>query len=288
MNKKLMITIAYLFKYLKCLIIMLITAGITIVVLQEVNFKAIVPILFFELFAYSIVAFVIKYLSRKKNPNFIKVWKKHETLLGELKQSNRLDEFKTQNKLMSKANAFKNTYTLYKTTYQGSNILSVDEFKEKFDSGELTRYILDNPSIEFKHKDRILCLYEDRGVDKAGDTIIDEANNGKKSFSQTIMFSFIPYIVVGVISLVGFIITFIFFGQEYLGNIAMISGASVLVIMLVIYFEFKGKFETLLQSIVVMNNMIQYFFDRKKEIPQFSRDTDSLIEFYKRNSKTLE
>lgn len=283
MNKKLMITIAYLFKYLKCLIIMLITAGITIVVLQEVNFKAIIPILFFELFAYSIVAFVIKYLSRKKNPNFIKVWKKHETLLGELKQSNRLDEFKTQNKLMSKANAFKNTYTLYKTTYQGSNILSVDEFKEKFDSGELTRYILDNPSIEFKHKDRILCLYEDRGVDKAGDTIIDEANNGKKSFSQTIMFSFIPYIVVGVISLVGFIITFIFFGQEYLGNIAMISGASFLVIMLVIYFEFKGKFETLLQSIVVMNNMIQYFFDRKKEIPQFSRDTDSLIEFYERN-----
>ena len=278
-----MITIAYLFKYLKCLIIMLITAGITIVILQEVNFKAIVPILFFELFAYSIVAFVIKYLSRKKNPNFIKVWEKHETLLGELKQSNRLDEFKTQNKLMSKANAFKNTYTLYKATYQGSNILSVDEFKEKFDSGELTRYILDNPSIEFKHKDRILCLYEDRGVDKAGDTIIDEANNGKKSFSQTIMFSFIPYIVVGVISLVGFIITFIFFGQEYLGNIAMISGASVLVIMLVIYFEFKGKFETLLQSIVVMNNMIQYFFDRKKEIPQFSRDTDSLIAFYERN-----
>ena len=282
MNKKLMITIAYLFKYLKCLIIMLITAGITIVVLQEVNFKAIVPILFFELFAYSIVAFVIKYLSRKKNPNFIKVWEKHETLLGELKQSNRLDEFKTQNKLMSKANAFKNTYTLYKATYQGSNILSVDEFKEKFNSGELTRYILDNPSIEFKHKDRILCLYEDRGVDKAGDTIIDEANNGKKSFSQTIMFSFIPYVVVGVISLIGFIITFIFFGQDYQGNIAMISGASVLVIMLVIYFEFKGKFETLLQSIVVMNNMIQYFFDRKKEIPQFSRDTDSLIEFYKR------
>lgn len=262
---------------------MLITAGITIVVLQEVNFKAIVPILFFELFAYSIVAFVIKYLSRKKNPNFIKVWEKHETLLGELKQSNRLDEFKTQNMLMSKANSFKNTYTLYKATFQGSNILSVDEFKEKFDSGELTRYILDNPAIEFKHKDRILCLYEDRGVDKAGDTIIDEANNGKKSFSQTIMFSFIPYIVVGVISLVGFIITFIFFGQEYLGNIAMISGASVLVIMLVIYFEFKGKFETLLQSIVVMNNMIQYFFDRKKEIPQFSRDTDSLIAFYERN-----
>ena len=283
MNKKLMMTIAYLFKYLKCLIIMLITAGITIVVLQEVNFKAIVPILFFELFAYSIVAFVIKYLSRKKNPNFIKVWEKHETLLGELKQSNRLDEFKTQNKLMSKANAFKNTYTLYKATYQGSDILSVDEFKEKFDSGELTRYILDNPAVEFKHKDHILCLYEDRGVDKAGDTIIDEANNGKKSFSQTIMFSSNPYIVVGVISLVGFIITFIFFGQEYLGNIAMISGASVLVIMLVIYFEFKGKFETMLQSIVVMNNMIQYFFDRKKEIPQFSRDTDSLIAFYERN-----
>lgn len=283
MNKKLMITIAYLFKYLKCLIIMLITAGITIVVLQEVNFKAIIPILFFELFAYSIVAFVIKYLSRKKNPNFIKVWEKHETLLGELKQSNRLDEFKAQNKLMSKANAFKNTYTLYKATYQGNDILSVDEFKEKFDSGELTRYILDNPAIEFKHKDHILCLYEDRGVDKAGDTIIDEANNGKKSFSQTIMFSFIPYIVVGVISLVGFIITFIFFGQEYLGNIMMISGASVLVIMLVIYFEFKGKFETMLQSIVVMNNMIQYFFDRKKEIPQFSRDTDSLIAFYERN-----
>lgn len=262
---------------------MLITAGITIVVLQEVNFKAIIPILFFELFAYSIVAFVIKYLSRKKNPNFIKVWEKHETLLGELKQSNRLDEFKAQNKLMSKANAFKNTYTLYKATYQGNDILSVDEFKEKFDSGELTRYILDNPAIEFKHKDHILCLYEDRGVDKAGDTIIDEANNGKKSFSQTIMFSFIPYIVVGVISLVGFIITFIFFGQEYLGNIMMISGASVLVIMLVIYFEFKGKFETMLQSIVVMNNMIQYFFDRKKEIPQFSRDTDSLIAFYERN-----
>ena len=283
MNKKLMMTIAYLFKYLKCLIIMLITAGITIVVLQEVNFKAIVPILFFELFAYSIVAFVIKYLSRKKNPNFIKVWEKHETLLGELKQSNRLDEFKTQNKLMSKANAFKNTYTLYKATYQGSDILSVDEFKEKFDSGELTRYILDNPAVEFKHKDHIICLYEDRGVDKAGDTIIDEANNGKKSFSQTIMFSSNPYIVVGVISLVGFIITFIFFGQEYLGNIAMISGASVLVIMLVIYFEFKGKFETMLQSIVVMNNMIQYFFDRKKEIPQFSRDTDSLIAFYERN-----
>ena len=101
MNKKLMITIAYLFKYLKCLIIMLITAGITIVVLQEVNFKAIVPILFFELFAYSIVAFVIKYLSRKKNPNFIKVWEKHETLLGELKQSNRLDEFKTQLEIIS-------------------------------------------------------------------------------------------------------------------------------------------------------------------------------------------
>ena len=281
MNKKLMITIAYLFKYLKCLIIMLITAGITIVI----NFKAIVPILFFELFAYSIVAFVIKYLSRKKNPNFIKVWEKHETLLGELKQSNRFDEFKTQNALLSKSNSFKNAYSLYKATYTGTNQINADQFKEKFDNGELANYILGEPGILSKNKRQIIALSKDNGINNAGSTIVDEAQNGKKSTYQTILFSNIPYIVIGALALIGFIITIIFLGEGHFGNIVMISGASLLVIMLVCYFEFKGKFETLLQSIVVMNNMIQYFLKKKEEIPQFARNTDELITFYERKKE---
>lgn len=97
------------------------------------------------------------------------------------------------------------------------------------------------------------------------------------------MFTYIPYLVIGAISLGAFIFAAVIFAPSYLIDIAIVCGASVVVIMLVIYFEFKGKFETMLQSIVVMNNMIQYFFDRKKEIPQFSRDTDSLIAFYERN-----
>ena len=276
-----MITIAYLFKYLKCLIIMLITAGITIVI----NFKAIVPILFFELFAYSIVAFVIKYLSRKKNPNFIKVWEKHETLLGELKQSNRFDEFKTQNALLSKSNSFKNAYSLYKATYTGTNQINADQFKEKFDNGELANYILGEPGILSKNKRQIIALSKDNGINNAGSTIVDEAQNGKKSTYQTILFSNIPYIVIGALALIGFIITIIFLGEGHFGNIVMISGASLLVIMLVCYFEFKGKFETLLQSIVVMNNMIQYFLKKKEEIPQFARNTDELITFYERKKE---
>ena len=90
---------------------------------------------------------------------------------------------------------------------------------------------------------------------------------------------------IGALALIGFIITIIFLGQGHFGNIAMISGASLLIIMLVCYFEFKGKFETLLQSIVVMNNMIQYFLNKKEEIPQFARNTDELITFYERKKE---
>lgn len=288
MNKYLTMVIAYLFKYLKCIIIMLLTAGLIIAVLKEVNVKIILPVLFFELFAYSIVSFVVKFLSGKKNPNFKRIWEKHESLLDELKQSNRYDEFKYQNTLLSKANAFKNTYDLYKVAFKGSNILNIDEFKEKFDNGELTNYIINNSAIETKYKNQILRLYKDSGVDKASQTIIDEAKNGKDSISQRLMFTYIPYLVIGAISLGAFIFAAVIFAPSYLIDIAIVCGASVVVIMLVIYFEFKGKFETLLQSIVVMNNMIQYFLGRKKEIPQFSRDTDAMIAFYERKKQVSE
>lgn len=285
MNKTLTLVLAYLFKYLKCLIVMLITAGITIVVLGDFVYEVIVTVVLFELFAFSIVSCGIKYLSRNKNPNFKRVWDKHLELLDELNKANRFDEFKAQNALLSKSNSFKNAYSLYKASYTGTNQITADQFKEKFDNGELASYILGEPGILSKNKRQIIALSKDNGINNAGSAIVDEAQNGKKSTYQTILFSNIPYIVIGALALIGFIITIIFLGKGHFGNIAMISGASLLVIMLVCYFEFKGKFETLLQSIVVMNNMIQYFLNKKEEIPQFARNTDELITFYERKKE---
>ena len=74
MNKTLTLVLAYLFKYLKCLVVILITAGIAIVILGEFVYQVIVPVVLFELFAFSVVYCVIKYLSRNKNPNFKRVF----------------------------------------------------------------------------------------------------------------------------------------------------------------------------------------------------------------------
>ena len=285
MNKTLTLVLAYLFKYLKCLVVILITAGIAIVILGGFVYEVIIPVVLFELFAFSVVYCGIKYLSRNKNPNFKRVWDKHLELLDELNKANRFDEFRAQNTLLSKSNSFKNAYSLYKASYTGTNQINADQFKEKFDNGELESYILGEPGILSKNKRQIIALSRDNGINNAGSTIVDEAQNGKKSTYQTILFSNIPYIVIGALALIGFIITIIFLGEGHFGNIAMISGASLLVIMLVCYFEFKGKFETLLQSIVVMNNMIQYFLDKKEEIPQFVRNADELILFYERKKE---
>lgn len=285
MNKTLTLLLAYLFKYLKCLVVMLITAGITMLVLGEFVYQVIVTVLLFELFAFSIVSCGIKYLARNRNPNFKKVWDKHLELLDELNKANRFDEFKAQNTLLSKSNSFKNAYTLYKASYTGSNPLNVDQFKEKFDNGELENYVKNEQGIVSKNKGQILSFYKDSGINNAGSTIIDEAQNGKNSTYQKVLFSNVPYIVVGSLAFIGFIITIIFLGEGYFGNISMIAGASLLVIMIVCYFEFKGKFETLLQSIVVMNNMIQYFLGKKDEITQFAVNTDNLISFYERKKE---
>lgn len=285
MNKTVTLLLAYLSKYLKCLIVMLITAGITIIILGEFEYQVVIPILLFELFVFSGVSCGMKYLSRNKNPNFKRVWEKHLELLDELNKSNRYDEFKAQNELLSKSNSFKNAYTLYKAIYTGTNPLEIDQFKEKFDNNTLADYILNEPGILSKNKSQILSSSKDNGIDNVGSIIIDEAQNGKNSTYQKIMFSNIPYLVVGLLALVGFVIATIFLGDGYFRNIAMIAGVSPLVIMIVCYFEFKGKFESLLQSIVVMNNMIQYFLGKKDEIPQFSRNTDELVAFYERKKE---
>ena len=283
MNKKFVLSLAYILKYVKCFIIMLITVGVTLIVLENAVYQVIVPVLLFELFAYSGACFVMKYLSRKKNPNFLRIWGKHEELLDELNKSNRYEEFNDMGTLLSKSNSFKNTYDLYKVAYTGSDILNADQFKEIFDNGELTNYVINNTSIQPKYKNQIIRLYKDSGINKASFTIMDEAKNGKNSIYQKLVFSYTVYIIVSILALIGSIITVVLFGQGYFGNIAMICGAALLVIMILVYFEFKNKFETFLQSVVVMNNMIQYFFDKKEEIPQFTRNTDALIAFYQRN-----
>ena len=181
MNKTLTLVLAYLFKYLKCLIVMLITAGITIVVLGDFVNEVIVTVVLFELFAFSVVCCGIKYLSRNKNPNFKRVWDKHLELLDELNKADRFDEFKAQNALLSKSNSFKNAYSLYKASYTGTNQINADQFKEKFDNGELANYILGEPGILSKNKRQIIALSKDNGINNAGSTIVDEAQNGKKS-----------------------------------------------------------------------------------------------------------
>ena len=285
MNKTLTLVLAYLFKYLKCLIVMLVTAGITIIVLEGLIYQAIVPVLLFELFAFSVVSCGIKYLSRNRNPNFIKAWDKHGELLEELNRANRFEEFKAQNALLSKSNTFKNTYTLYKASYTGSNLLNANQFKEIFDKGELENYIQNDSGIVSKNKKQIISLCKNNGIDNAGTTIIDEAQNGKNSTYQKMLFSNIAYIVIAVLALIGFILTIIFLGEGYFGKIAMMVGVSLLVILIVCYVEFKRKFETLLQSIVVMNYMIQYFLGKKEEIPHFAKNTDELVAFYERKKE---
>ena len=285
MNKTLTLVLAYLFKYLKCLIVMLVTAGITIIVLEGLIYQAIVPVLLFELFAFSVVSCGIKYLSRNRNPNFIKAWDKHGELLEELNRANRFEEFKAQNALLSKSNTFKNTYTLYKASYTGSNLLNANQFKEIIDKGELENYIQNDSGIVSKNKKQIISLCKNNGIDNAGTTIIDEAQNGKNSTYQKMLFSNIAYIVIAVLALIGFILTIIFLGEGYFGKIAMMVGVSLLVILIVCYVEFKRKFETLLQSIVVMNYMIQYFLGKKEEIPQFAKNTDELVAFYERKKE---
>ena len=282
MNKTLTLVLAYLFKYLKCLIVMLVTAGIAIIVLEGLIYQVIVPVLLFELFAFSVVSCGIKYLSRNRNPNFKKAWDKHGELLDELNRANRFEEFKAQNALLSKSNSFKNAYTLYKASYTGSNLLNANQFKEIFDNGELENYIQNDSGIVSKNKKQIISLYKNNGIDNAGTTIIDEAQNGKNSTYQKMLFSNIAYIVIAVLALIGFILTIIFLGEGYFGKIAMMVGVSLLVILIVCYVEFKGKFETLLQSIVGMNNMIQYFLGKKEDIPQFAKNTDELVAFYER------
>ena len=285
MNKSLTLVLAYLFKYLKCLIVMLVTAGITIIVLEGLIYQVIVPVLLFELFAFSVVSCGIKYLSRNRNPNFKKAWDKHSELLEELNRANRFEEFKAQNALLSKSNSFKNAYTLYKASYTGSNLLNANKYKEIFDKGELENYIQNDSGIVNKNKKQIISLCKNNGIDNAGATIIDEAQNGKNSTYQKMLFSNIAYIVVAVLALIGFILTIIFLGEGYFGKIAMMVGVSLLVILIVCYIEFKGKFETLLQSIVGMNNMIQYFLGKKEEIPQFAKNTDDLLAFYERKKE---
>ena len=285
MNKTLTLVLAYLFKYLKCLIVMLVTAGITIIVLEGLIYQVIVPVLLFELFAFSVVSCGIKYLSRNRNPNFKKAWDKHSELLEELNRANRFEEFKAQNALLSKSNSFKNAYTLYKASYTGSNLLNANKYKEIFDKGELENYIQNDSGIVNKNKKQIISLCKNNGIDNAGATIIDEAQNGKNSTYQKMLFSNIAYIVVAVLALIGFILTIIFLGEGYFGKIAMMVGVSLLVILIVCYIEFKGKFETLLQSIVGMNNMIQYFLGKKEEIPQFAKNTDELVAFYERKKE---
>lgn len=285
MNKSLTLVLAYLFKYLKCLIVMLVTAGLTMILLDGFVYQVIIPVLLFELFAFSVVSWGIKYLSRNKNPNFKRVWDKHNELLEELNKTNRFDDFKAQNALLSKSNSFKNAYTLYKASYTGSNLLTVDQFKEIFDKGELESYILNDSGVVTKNKSQIISLYKNDGIDNVGSTIIDEAQNGKNSAYQKMLFSNIAYIVIAVLSLAGLIIATIFLGDGYLRNIAMIAGVSLLVILIVCYIEFKGKFETLLQTIVVMNNIIQYFLGKREEIPQFAKNTDDLLAFYERKKE---